>query len=523
METKERGMGGTGQTGRRRRRSAVRAALLGVAAAATAAAGLALPAAPSVAAAQETPTVYIASDSTAQTYEPAYEPQAGWGQLLGQFFTGDVTIANHSIGGRSSRTFIEEGRLDAILNEIQPGDYLFVQFGHNDATISVPERYTSPEDYKEFLRDDYIAGAVERGATPVIVTPVQRRDYDPATGRFNVSFPEYVEKAVEVAAEENVPLLDLNAASRAYLDAIGPEEARSVFLHLPPGVYPERPGGTIDETHFQEYGATQMARLVAQEVAGLDVPLAELVTNTGPPPTAPDSPAGLAATNVSHEGARLSWDAAPGAELYRIQARATDEPDAGFAYVTSSPIPLADVAGLAESTAYELRVVAVNGRGESRPSGTIALTTTAADARYDFGPAEGPVADGFAGVTPETSYTAERGYGFTAATGLTATDRPDSGMDAMARDFVSYPAGTYAFAADVPNGTYAVTAYVGDASEFSRSGFVFEGSDRGQVIGATGSVKRQAFTLVPVEDGQLNVELYGETAHLNGLVLTRVD
>ncbi|MDT0347710.1 rhamnogalacturonan acetylesterase [Streptomyces litchfieldiae] len=232
------------------------------------------------AAAAAGPTVYIASDSTAQTYNASFEPQTGWGQVLDRYFADDVTVANHAIGGRSSRSFIEQGRLRTILDQIQPGDYLFVQFGHNDASVNIPERYTSPEDYKEYLRNDYIAGARARGATPVIITPVSRRSFDAATGRFNVSFPQYVQRAIEVANEEGVPLIDLSAASRAYLDSIGPEAARDVFLHTDPGEYPNRPGGTADDTHFQRYGALQMARLVARATAGLGVPLSGLVRTT---------------------------------------------------------------------------------------------------------------------------------------------------------------------------------------------------------------------------------------------------
>jgi lysophospholipase L1-like esterase len=467
------------------------------------------------------PTVYIASDSTAQTYDPYWAPQMGWGQVLDQFFSEDVTIANHAIGGRSSRSFVEQGRLDAILDEIQPGDYLFVQFGHNDATLSRPERYTPPEDYKEFLRDDYIAGARERGAIPVVVTPVSRRDFDPATGQFNVSFPEYVEKAEEVAAEENVPLLDLSTASRAYLDAIGPEEAKSVFLHVPPGVYENRPHGTIDETHFQSYGAVQMARLIATEVAAMDVPLAAEVENTAPPRHRPDRPGRPAAADVSHEGARLTWQAVPGADLYRVQTRPKDDPDAEFTLATTSPIPLADLGGLAEATRYEVRVIAVNGKGQSPPSAKLRLTTLEADLRFDFGPAGSPVADGFTGVTTETLYTPELGHGFTDATHLISRDRGGE-LDAMGRDFVAYFDGRYEFSADVPDGMYTVTAHVGDALGWSRSGFVLEGGDRGQVIPGANAITGQTFTRVPVVDGRLDVTVYGQTGHLNGLVLTRV-
>jgi lysophospholipase L1-like esterase len=260
----------------------LRAATAGLAAVA-AAAGLGLvtsgetPASGAQAAAQG-PTIYIASDSTVQTYSDDYVPQEGWGQELFQYFTEDVAIDNRAIGGRSSRSFVEEGRLDEILNEIQPGDYLFVQFGHNDADYTHDERYTPPEDYKEYLRNDYIAGALEAGATPVIITPVSRRDYDEATGLFNVSFPEYVQAATEVAQEEGVPLIDLSASSRAYLDSIGPEAAKGIFLWTDPGEYPNRPDGTQDDTHFQTQGAIEMARLVATDVAGLDDPLADYVT-----------------------------------------------------------------------------------------------------------------------------------------------------------------------------------------------------------------------------------------------------
>ncbi|WP_168220639.1 GDSL-type esterase/lipase family protein [Streptomyces sp. RFCAC02] len=511
----------TADTGPPRRRTGARAAVTALALAATAAAGLALPTT-ARAADDDGPTVYIASDSTAQTYDTGYAPQTGWGQVLDQFFSEDVTIANHAIGGRSSRSFVEEGRLDAILDEIEPGDYLFVQFGHNDGTVSRPERYTPPADYKEYLRDDYITGALERGATPVILTPVARRLFNPATGALDDAFPEYERAAREVAAEEDVPLIDLAATSRAYFEEVGPIEARSSFLHVPPGVYAGRPAGTLDETHFQEYGATQVARLIAEDVARLDVPLSDEVENTGPPRHRPDRPSGISATDIGHDGARLTWEAADGADLYRVEARNRDERHGRYTLVATSPIPLADVTGLDSGARYDLRVVAVNGRGESAPSRAVTLTTPDADLRFDFGTEGSPVADGWTGVSPATAYTAEAGYGFTdGAAALTAADR-GAGTDDVTRDFVSYPGGRYGFAADVPDGTYTVSVSVGDPDGYSRTGFVLDGSDRGQVIGYTGEPTRQTFTQVTVADGQLNVTFYGETGHINGLELSRV-
>ena len=223
-----------------------------------------------------TPTIYIASDSTAQTYNSGSYPQMGWGQKLANYFDADTTVANHAIGGRSSRSFIEQGRLDTILGAIQPGDYLFVQFGHNDASSGNPERYTSPDDYKRYLRDNYMAGATARGATPVLLTPVSRRDYD-SNGQFRVSFPDYVNKVHELVGETGVSMIDLSARSRAYLNSIGPEAAKDVFMNLSPGEYPAYPDGLTDNTHFQEYGADQMARIVSEGAAALSLPIADHV------------------------------------------------------------------------------------------------------------------------------------------------------------------------------------------------------------------------------------------------------
>ncbi|MGW3420253.1 rhamnogalacturonan acetylesterase [Streptomyces phaeochromogenes] len=235
-----------------------------------------------VAAAAATGTVYIASDSTAQTYNSRYYPQAGWGQKLSSFLSSNITVANHAIGGRSSRSFIEQGRLAAIHQVIRAGDYLFTQFGHNDATVGNPERYTSPADYKEYLRNDYIRATRARGATPVVVTPVSRRSYNASTGKFNVSFPAYVDAAKGVAREEGAPLVDLSAASRVYLDGVGVEGSKAIFLWLAAGQYPNFPNGVQDNTHFQERGAVEMARLVSRAVAGLGLPISgEVVPGVG--------------------------------------------------------------------------------------------------------------------------------------------------------------------------------------------------------------------------------------------------
>lgn len=493
-----------------------RRALAALAAAATAA-GLLAAGAPAQAQ-DDGITVYLASDSTVQTYDPYWEPQAGWGQVIDRYFDDEVAIANHAIGGRSSRSFVEEGRLDAILDQIQPGDYLFIQFGHNDATQSRPERYTPPEDYKAYLRDHYIAGALEAGAVPVLVTPVSRRDFDPDTGRFNVSFPEYVEKVHELHEETGVAMVDLSASSRAYLDAIGPEEARSVFLHVPAGVYPNRPDGTVDDTHFQEYGAIQMARLVAEGVAALDEPLAEHVVDAAPPERVPDAPTALRTETVANASVTLLWDEVE-ADVYRVHVR---EPGGEWRLGTTSTVGKGRVSGLAENTAYEFSVTAVNGKGESDRSQTLAVTTAAAGWKFDFGPASQVVAEGYTEVHRGTAYTAETGYGFT--TDMSEAIDRDRGTedDPLGRDFVAWFGGEYTFAVDLPDGNYSARVQVGDHLGSARSNLAFEGYDFGPVNAGSNTVTTKDFAGLFVTDGRLELTVTGQTGHLNGLELTRV-
>nr|BFF23533.1 hypothetical protein GCM10025732_14980 [Glycomyces mayteni] len=496
-------------------RRALAAALAG----ATALAGVLSAGAPARAQDDDGITVYLASDSTVQTYDPYYEPQAGWGQVIDRYFDEDVTIANHAIGGRSSRSFIEQGRLDAILDVIQPGDYLFVQFGHNDATVSVPERYTSPDDYKMYLRDYYIAGAIEKGAIPVLVTPVSRRSFDAATGEFNVSFPEYVAKVHELHEETGVAVVDLSASSRAYLNEIGPEEAESVFLHVPAGVYPNRPNGTTDDTHFQEYGAIQMARLVAEETATLGLPLSEHVVDVAPPDAVPAAPTGVVAATVANASITLNWADQDDADVYRVYVR---EPGSEWRLGTTATVGVGRVSGLEEDTAYEFAVAAVNGRGESAYSDVLAATTATAGFKYDFGPASQTVAPGYTEVNRGTVYDATKGYGFT--TDMTSAIDRDRGVatDPLGSDFVAWFGGSYDFAVDVADGLYTARVVTGDYLGSARTNLKFEGVDYGAANAGSKSILTKDFEGIVVEDGQLNVNVSGQTGHLNGLELTRI-
>ncbi|WP_051585825.1 rhamnogalacturonan acetylesterase [Caldanaerobius polysaccharolyticus] len=216
--------------------------------------------------------IYIAGDST--VCDQGKEPWAGWGQMLPCFFTSKVAIANHTYSGRSTKSFIENGRLYDILKTIKEGDYLFVQFGHNDQKEDW--RHTEPyTTYKEMLKI-YINEAREKGAIPVLVTPMHRRFFD-KNGKIVNTLGQYPEAMRQLACEEGVFLIDLNAKSEKLFNHYGPEGTKALFVYASPGDYPGYPDGIEDNTHFSEFGAYELARLVVEEIKEKGLPLAMYV------------------------------------------------------------------------------------------------------------------------------------------------------------------------------------------------------------------------------------------------------
>jgi len=227
------------------------------------------------------PVVYLAGDSTVMSYGSGNYPQQGWGGRIHDSFTAGVTFNNRAIGGRSSKSFVDEGRLAAILMVIKPGDYLFVQFGHNDVYSDL-RLHTDPfTSYKNYLAM-YIDLPRQYGAIPVLVSPMGRRRYD-SSGRFLNNFVDRTAAMKELAAEKNVPLIDLNAKSIAFYNSIGVAATTDVFLWLAPGQYTRFPNGVSDGTHFQEYGAGQLARLVTQGIVENRLGLSSLIATLSYP------------------------------------------------------------------------------------------------------------------------------------------------------------------------------------------------------------------------------------------------
>ena len=204
-------------------------------------------------------TIFICGDSTAATYQPEEAPITGWGQVLGEFIPG-ARVENRAMGGRSTKSFLSEGRLQKIETEIQPGDLLLIQFTHND-TSDLVWRHTDPWTSFYHNLEIYVDTAQLHGAKPVLLTPICRRYW--RNGVLLKSHDEYPDVIRTLAARRNVPLIDIYEKSTALVRRLGDEESRKLYLYAEPGVYPAYPGGSADDTHTQRAGAEAYARMTA--------------------------------------------------------------------------------------------------------------------------------------------------------------------------------------------------------------------------------------------------------------------
>ncbi|WP_411349553.1 GDSL-type esterase/lipase family protein [Paenibacillus sp. WLX2291] len=217
--------------------------------------------------AHETLRLYIAGDSTAAIKGGIEKPMSGWGEFLGSHFQKRVQVENYAINGRSTRSFIDDGRLDYIAEHLQSGDYLFIQFGHNDGKIDDPTRYTDPDtEYPAFLQR-YIETARNHGAIPVLLTSVSRRLFLEHGQPDPLALDRYPEMMRRVANDTDTPLLDIFTASQHLYEQLGVEDSKALLLHLPPGQHPNYPQGVEDNTHFSVYGAQRIAELVVAAIA----------------------------------------------------------------------------------------------------------------------------------------------------------------------------------------------------------------------------------------------------------------
>lgn len=219
------------------------------------------------AASQKRPvTVFLTGDSTCAKKQPDKRPETGWGEMFQPLFDEKkVVIDNRAMNGRSTRTFLSEGRWQAVIDALRPGDYVFIQFGHNDQAKERVERFTPPEDFKNNLRR-FVSEVRAKKANPVLLTPVMRRRFD-KDGKFHDSHREYPGLTRSVAEELDVSLLDQHKKTEALLVRYGPEKSRELFLQLKEGEHPNYPKGIDYNTHFSSRGAEEVARLVIEEIA----------------------------------------------------------------------------------------------------------------------------------------------------------------------------------------------------------------------------------------------------------------
>jgi lysophospholipase L1-like esterase len=220
----------------------------------------------------EGPRLFLAGDST-MANKPLDLPERGWGMALGPFFKEPAMVQNHAMNGRSTKSFIDEGRWQKIVDDLRAGDFVIIQFGHNDEKVEDPKRGTDPRTtFPDNLRR-YLKDVRAELASPILATPVARRKFD-KTGKLTPTHGAYPDAIRAVAKEEKVPLLDLETATMQWLQAVGDEPSRKFFMWIGPGTHPKLPNGRKDDTHFVEAGATKVAELAVAQIREQKLPLA---------------------------------------------------------------------------------------------------------------------------------------------------------------------------------------------------------------------------------------------------------
>lgn len=223
-------------------------------------------------------TIYWAGDSTVKQNSAATWPQTGIGQEFERFVKRcEVRVENHAENGRSTKSFIDEGRLAPIYDRITKGDFLFIQFGHNDEKPEDPTRYADPDSGFPENLEKFVNVACNKGATPVIITPVTR---------FNRNGPKaiykhdrWAEAAKRTGERLGVAVIDLTASSEQLVDSMGDAAATTFFMNLPEGVYPHFPNGQRDNTHLQPAGAVAFGALIARGLYELGGAYAALLSD----------------------------------------------------------------------------------------------------------------------------------------------------------------------------------------------------------------------------------------------------
>lgn len=218
--------------------------------------------------------IFLAGDSTMSVKRLGAYPETGWGMPFVHFWDSTVTVVNLAQNGRSTQTFITEGWWKKIMDDAQPGDYVFIQFGHNDESVEKKDRYTTPEKYMSNL-EKFIKETRDKKAIPVLITPVSRRKF--TNGEAQATHATYTPLVLKVAVLQKVPVINLDEKSRQLYQSFGEETSKLLFLQLKPGEHPNYPEGKNDNTHFNELGARLIAQLVLADIKTLLPALADRI------------------------------------------------------------------------------------------------------------------------------------------------------------------------------------------------------------------------------------------------------
>ncbi len=213
--------------------------------------------------------LFLVGDSTmADKSSPTDNPERGWGMVLPTFFNDNVTIENHARNGRSTKTFIAEGRWNFLIQRVSAGDFVVIQFSHNDE-VETKKSFTPLPDFEENFRR-FVRDVRAKGANPILCTPVARRKFD-SIGNFIDTHPIYPQAIIRVASEMKVPLIDMEKKSEEILKKYGAKDSKKLFMHIEPDVWKSIPNGRQDDTHFVENGALEMANIFVEGINELNI------------------------------------------------------------------------------------------------------------------------------------------------------------------------------------------------------------------------------------------------------------
>lgn len=231
-------------------------------------------------------TVFLCGNSTVVDQDE--EPWASWGQMITRWMDSGVSIANYAESGETASTFISVGRLKKALTQMKAGDYIFMEFGHNDQK----QKFAGAGAYYNFSQalKTFIDEARAKGAHPIFVTPTQRRSFK--DGKIQETHADYPEAMVAIAKREHVPFIDLHEMTRTFYESMGEEPSKRAFVHYPANTFPGQTKALADNTHFNPYGAYEIAKCI---IEGLRTAAPELYKHVRPEyqtfdPAHPDSP-----------------------------------------------------------------------------------------------------------------------------------------------------------------------------------------------------------------------------------------